>query len=383
MKALQLEAPEQLVVREIPEPLPGEYDALIQVGAVGVCGTDFHIYSGGANYNSGPEGRPIPLSEQPQILGHEFCGTVLEVGGSVEGLKPGDRVAVDQGLNCYSLRILPVCEYCRSGDSHQCENYQERGITGLAGARQELVTMPAMNCILVSRELSARETVLSEPLGCIIHSIDRAVSTTARYTFSAESGQPETIQNILILGAGPAGLFFLQYLRKVRRFEGRILVADRVEENLSLVERFGGTPLNPTQVDLAEAVRELTDGRKIHFLIEATGSGVVFETIPTLLRKQATMVLYGHGHKGTDLSVLNRLLFLEPTLVVSVGASGRIDENTGQPATTSRAVELIQSGQIEVEPIISHEYRSLEEVRQAFEFDSKRQDYIKGVLAYE
>ncbi len=383
MKALQLEGPERLVLKDVPEPVPEEHEVLIEVGAVGVCGTDFHIYSGGANYNSDIQGRTIPLSIQPQILGHEFCGTVQEVGTCVKGLKPGDRVAVDQGLNCYSQRISPVCEYCRSEDSHQCQNYQERGITGLGGAMQELVTMPAVNCIRVSEELSFLETALSEPLGCIIHSIDRAVRMPARYMFDGEPGGSEAIENILILGAGPAGLLFLQYLRKARRFEGRILVADRVEEKLRLVERFGGTPVNPSQGDLAEAVAELTGGRKIHFLIEATGSGVVFQTIPTVLRKQATVVLYGHGHEGTDLSVLNRLLFLEPTLVVSVGASGRIDAHTGQPETTQRAVKLIQSGQIEVSPLISHQYGALEDIKHAFERDSRNQDYIKGVLSLE
>lgn len=383
MKALQLEGPEQLVLTEVPEPVPEEYEVLIQVGAVGVCGTDFHIYSGGANYNSDAHGRAIPLSVQPQILGHEFCGTVQEVGTQVEGLKVGDRVAVDQGLNCYSQRVSPVCEYCRSGDSHQCQNYQERGITGLAGAMQERVTMPAVNCIPVSNRLSFRETALSEPLGCIIHSVDRATRTPARYMFSGDTGGSETIENILILGAGPAGLLFLQYLRNAQKFEGRILVADRVEEKLKLVERFGGTPLDLAQVGLTEAIQELTEGRKIQFLIEATGSGVVFQTIPAVLRKQATVVLYGHGHEGTDLSVLNRLLFLEPTLVVSVGASGRIDARTGQPETTQRAVKLIQSGQIEVGSLISHQYGALEEIKQAFERDSRNPDYIKGVLAFE
>ena len=383
MKALQLEGPEQLVLKDVPEPVPEEYEVLIQVGAVGVCGTDFHIYSGGANYNSDAQGRAIPLSIQPQILGHEFCGTVQEVGRRVEGLQPGDRVAVDQGLNCYSQRISPVCEYCRSEDSHQCQNYQERGITGLAGAMQELVTMPAVNCIPVVAELSFRETALSEPLGCIIHSVDRAVRTPARYMFPGEPGGSEVIENILILGAGPAGLLFLQYLRKVQQFQGRILVVDRVEEKLKLVERFGGTSVNPAEVDLAEAVRELTGGHKIHFLIEATGSGVVFQTIPAVLRKQATVVLYGHGHEGTDLSVLNRLLFLEPTLVVSVGASGRIDAHTGQPETTQRAVKLVQSGEIDVSSIISHQYAALEDIRRAFERDSRNPDYIKGVLSLE
>lgn len=380
MKALLLESPKHLKIGQVQEPKCQDHEILIQVGAVGVCGTDFHIFQGEANYNFDSLGRTIPLSVQPQILGHEFCGTVLETGARVGDLKRGDRVAVDQGLNCFSQEILPVCEYCSSGDSHQCCHYQEFGITGLPGAMKERITVPAVNAVLMEGDLGFVETVLSEPLGCILHSLYRVMSIPARYMFHPGSEGSREVENVLILGAGPAGLLFLQSLRGQLGFEGTIVVVDRVPEKLNLVEHLGGTPLDLVGSDLVDRVTHMTQGQKIDLLIEASGSGVAFQSIPTLLRKQGTVLLYGHGHQGTDLSVINRLLFLEPTLVVSVGASGRLNPTTHRSETTVQAVKLIQSGQVEVDLLVTHRYATLEKVRSAFDVDSRDWTYIKGVL---
>jgi L-iditol 2-dehydrogenase len=92
------------------------------------------------------------------------------------------------------------------------------------------------------------------------------------------------------------------------------------------------------------------------------------------------VLLYGHGHQGTDLSVINRLLFLEPTLVVSVGASGALNPATRRSETTTRAVELIQTRQVDVQSLITHRYPTLETVKGAFGGDSRDEAYIKGVL---
>lgn len=380
MKALLLEDAGKLAVRDLPEPVYSDDEVLIQVGAVGVCGTDFHIYGGFANYNLDEGGRPIPLTVQPQILGHEFCGKVQEVGRKVRGVRPGDRVAVDQGLNCYSRNIHPSCEYCRSGHSHQCLHYAERGITGIPGAMQERVTMPAVNTVPIDAELSFDEAALIEPLGCVLHAVDMTRQADARYTLPGTPGGSRPIQNVLILGAGPAGLLFLQVLRKVAGFEGTVLVADRIREKLERVRNFDGIPLHTEEVNLVEAVRELTGGQKVDLLIEAAGSGSAFEMMPPLLRKQATVVLYGHGHEGTDMSVLNHLLYLEPALIAPVGASGGFDPESHRPLTHGRSAQLISNGTVQVRSLITHRYRALEEVERAFAEDSRKPDYVKGVL---
>ncbi|MGH9339768.1 MAG: zinc-dependent alcohol dehydrogenase [Acidobacteriota bacterium] len=383
MKALLLEDSRKLVVRDVPEPTCGKREAIIKVGAVGVCGTDFHIYSGEANYNFDGNGRVIPFRERPQILGHEFCGTVVKTGSEAGLVKVGDRVAVDQGLNCFSQEIDPVCEYCATGFAHQCQHYKERGITGLPGAMQEFVSMPVINVVKISDSMSFEETALSEPLGCILHALDMVDQAHTRYTLS-ESDRKGTrlVENILILGAGPAGILFLQSLRKVKDFKGRIFVADFVEEKLALAERFDGTPINLQGKELAAELRRLTRGEGIHLVIEASGHGSAFASMSTVLRKQGTVLLYGHGHQGTDLSVINHLMFIEPMIVVSCGASGSLDTHTHQPELCRRTVELIGSGLIDVKSLITHRYGALEEVDQAFSRDHKRRDYIKGVLVY-
>lgn len=375
MKAAVLEDVEKLVVRTVPDPQLPPNEVLLRVRAVGVCGTDLHLFRGHGNYNVDAQGRPIPLTQQPQILGHEFSGEVLEVGRDVKDLKAGDRVLCDQGRNCRSQGRLPLCAYCASGDSHQCEFYAEHGITGLPGALAEFIAMPAVNCVNFPPEMPAELAALVEPLGCVLHSSERVERARSRYTFDGE----ERIRNVLICGAGPAGLLFLQYLRNVKGFDGLILISDLREKNLALARQFGGAPINVGRENLTEAVRELTHGERIHYLVESCGNSVIFEQMPSLLRKQATVLLYGHGHKGRDIGVWGNVLFLEPTLVAAVGASGGFDPD-GRPATYRKALTLVRSGKVRVQPFVTHRYKALEEIHQAFERDFEGQDYIKGVL---
>src|SRR5678810_544387 len=97
MKASVLCDVNRLEVRDIPRPVISPYEVLIRVAAVGLCGTDVHIFAGHANYNTNEYGQPIPLALQPQILGHEITGAVEQVGSAVSDLREGDRVVIDQG----------------------------------------------------------------------------------------------------------------------------------------------------------------------------------------------------------------------------------------------------------------------------------------------
>jgi L-iditol 2-dehydrogenase len=374
MRALVLVGAERMELRQIALPELRPHEVLIRVGAVGLCGTDFHIYEGRANYHADSRGRLIPLEELPQILGHEFCGTVVDRGAAVADLTPGDRVAIDQGLNCVSRGERERCEYCATGDSHQCAGYAEHGITGLQGALAEYVAIPAVNAIRIESDLPMASAAMVEPLACIIHSSETMLKTPARYRF--DSARP--IRAVLICGAGPAGLLFTQYLRRVIGYDGLLIVTEPNEKRRLLAAELGATVVDPSAADLVEAVRDLTRGERIDYLIESAGVGGLFRQMPGLLRKQATVLLYGHGHHGVDLGVLNNVQFMEPTLIAPTGASGGFEAD-GRPSIYRRSLELLSAGRIDVSRLITHCYRTLEEVPQAFAADHFGADYIKGV----
>ena len=379
MKASVLCDVHRLEVRDVPRPVISPYEVLIRVTAVGLCGTDVHIFAGHANYNTNEYGQAIPLALQPQILGHEITGVVAEVGRAVSDLREGDRVVVDQGLNCVSRRREILCEYCRTENSHQCEFYREHGITGLPGGLAEFIAVPGVNAVKINAALEPATAALVEPLGCIIHSSDMVAKARTRHAVKAESAE-RRVRSVLICGAGPAGLLFTQYLRNVLGYEGLLFVSDPNARKRQLAKSLGADEaIDPIASDLVELIHEHTGGKGVEYLIEASGSGEVFRYLPGLIRKQASVLLYGHGHAGTDLSVLSSILFKEPVLVTSVGASGGFEKD-GRPSVYTRALNLIEQKQIDIAPLITHRYTSFADVEQALSTDIHSAEYVKGVV---
>ena len=378
MKASVLYDVRRLEVRDVPQPVISAYEVLVRTTAVGLCGTDAHIFAGHANYNTNEYDQPIPLAVQPQILGHEISGVVEETGSAIEDLQPGDRVVIDQGLNCVSRRREVLCEYCSTGNSHQCEFYREHGITGLPGGLAEFIAVPAVNAVKITEPIDPAAAALVEPLGCIIHSSDTVAKTNTRHVINSPA--PESrVRSVLICGAGPAGLLFTQYLRNVLGYEGFLIVSDPNENKRRLASKFGANAAIDPGDDLVESVREYTGGKGVEYLIEASGSGAVFRSLPGLICKQATVLLYGHGHSGTDLSVLSSILFKEPVLVCSAGASGGFEAD-GRPSVYVRALKLIEQKQIDVGPLITHRYKSLAGVETALGSEMRSPGYVKGVV---
>jgi Threonine dehydrogenase and related Zn-dependent dehydrogenases len=378
MRAAVLEDVDRIVVRDVPRADPSATEVLVRVQAVGLCGTDIHIVQGHGNYNTDDHGRQIPLSVQPQILGHEIAGVVEQVGKDVTDLAAGDRVIIDQGRTCVSDGHVPVCEYCVSGDSHQCEHYRELGITGLPGGFAEYVTVPATNAVPLQSTLPAEQAAMVEPFGCVLHSMDLVRRSGARFSLHSTDAS-RRIRTVFIAGGGPAGQLFLQYLRSEGKFDGLVLLSEPNPLKRSLAERWGAVAIDPTATNVVDAVREHTDGRGVELLIEATGSGPLFRDMPGLIRKQATILLYGHGHTGVELGVLNPIQFREPTFVSPAGASGGHDGD-GRPLTYLHALQLLEDGTIDVAPLITHRYRSLDDLAGAFGGEHLKQDYVKGML---
>jgi threonine dehydrogenase-like Zn-dependent dehydrogenase len=376
-QALVLEDVQKFALRELPIPTPGNREVLIQVGAVGICGTDLHIFHGLANYCRDSRGLPIPLSSKPQVLGHEFCGWVAAVGNTVRRCKAGDLVAVDQFLSCTSLNRPAPCEYCESGDTHQCEFGQELGISGLPGAFSQFVVVPEANVLVLPPQFDVAEGALIEPLGCVIHACNRLEKAGTRYSLNGH----HRIRRMLILGLGPSGLLFVQYLRNVIGFDGELFAADLQETKLELAAQFGASSVNVRNQDLVSEIQTRTGGKKLDCVIEATGSGSVFDEMPALLRRQATVLFYGAGHSGRDIGCLTPFQAAEVHLVTSGGASGGFDSD-GNPSTYRAAMQAIHDGRIEVSPLISHRYQQLVELEQAFVQDFRRPEYIKGIFTH-
>ncbi len=372
-----------MAIGDIADPVVGPRDVVVRVTGVGLCGTDFHIFEGHANYHTDRLGRPVPFAVAPQVLGHEIAGVVEARGAAVTDLAAGDAVVLDQGRNCLSAGAPLFCEYCATGDSHQCETYGEHGITGLQGGLAEVLVIPAVNAVRRGRALPAEQAALTEPLACILHAyaaVQRAAAS-ARYQLRA-TGSAAGVQTALIAGAGPAGLLFLQHLRQVVGFEGRIVVSEPNPARRALASHYGAdTVIDPVADDVVEATLTLTAGRRVEYLIDASGSATVFTRMPGLIRKQATVLLYAHGQSGVDLGVLNTLMFREPQLVSPIGASGGFDAD-GRPSVYRQALELLEAGRIDVSRIVTHRYRALEDIPHAFGGDDRAAaDYVKGVYA--
>lgn len=365
-------------LREVQNPSMSDDEVLVRVSAVGLCGTDFHIFAGHSNYHLDAAGMPVPLTVHPQILGHEIAGVVEAIGGRVRDLAPGDRVVVDQGRNCVSANREPRCEYCVTGDSHQCEFYTEHGITGLPGGLADYVAVPAVNAVRIESSLDTAVSAMVEPLACVLHSSATVARAHARYAIKAAE-KDRRVRSIFIAGAGPGGLMFTQYLRRVIGFDGLILVSEPSARKRELAQRFGAEVVDPAVRDPVEAVRERTRGRRVEYMIEAAGAGSLFPQIPGLIRKQATVLLYGHGHAGVGLEVMNAIQWLEPTLIASCGASGGFDADR-RPAIYRQALRLIESQTIEVASLVTHRYTNLLEVPRAFSGEHSGPDYVKGVV---
>lgn len=216
---------------------------------------------------------------------------------------------------------------------------------------------------------------LIEPLGCIVHAIDRWEGAQNRYTFDGEY----RIRSMAILGAGPSGLLFLQYLRKVKQFDGEIFVVDMRDGKLKLAKTLGGTPIDIRTMDVISEINRRTHGEQVECVIEATGSGSVFDYMPAIIRAQGTVLLYGSGHSGKDIGCLTPLKVKEVTVVTSAGASGGFDAD-GTPTTYRRSMEFIRDGKIDPEPMVSHRYTELSQLQGAFARDAQLGEFIKGVL---
>jgi L-iditol 2-dehydrogenase len=229
-----LTGPRSFEITDVPTPRPGPGEVLVAVAACGVCASELESWTG----RSEPT---YPLS-----LGHEVSGTVAELGDGVESLEPGDPVGVWVAGHGYAEYVVARAEHC----------------------------FPAGEAPL--------ETVLAEPLACVVNAVDLADLRLG--------------DDVVIIGAGFMGHLVQQLaaLRGVRH----LVVADTRRDALDRARALGATrTVHVGEEDLADTVAELTDGRLADVCIECTGSPAALETVGTVTRMSGKIVLVGF-HQG-------------------------------------------------------------------------------------
>jgi L-iditol 2-dehydrogenase len=355
---------------------------VVEIAAVGICGSDVHLYAGHVNWHVDASGRTIPLSESPQILGHEIVGVVREIGSAVQDLAVGDRVVVDQGINCSSRGRdrADWCGYCRTGYCHHCDDYVEHGITGLPGGFADRLLIPAVNAVRIDGDLSFEIAAMTEPLGCVLHSLRLMESLGGRHAFGEEDPD-RRVRSVVLAGLGPSGQLFGQAVRTLLGFEGTILASDPDPSKREAAARdFGAETIDPTVPGaMVDAVRSRTGGRGAEVLIDACGAPAAWADFASMLRKQGTAILYGFGRERGTAGSLDSLQWRGAHLIASSGASGSIDAD-GRPALYREALEHLSAGRIRVDHLVTHRYSMLEDLDRALGHDPSDAGYLKGVL---
>lgn len=209
MKAIVRESPVQegLVLKEVPEPVPGPGEVKIKTAYAGICGTDLHMYQG--------EMKDLPI---PNIVGHEFSGKVVEVGEGVENITSGVRVTAE-----HTFSVCGRCDYCQKGDYHLC---QERTAIGFEepGSFAEYVIVGADYVHQLPESVSLQEGAVLEPLASAMHGIELI--------------EPRPGQDCLVVGPGPMGLLITLCL-KTYNCEVDIIGTEKDKSRLELAQEIG------------------------------------------------------------------------------------------------------------------------------------------------
>ena len=266
MKALVLEAPQQLKVTDWPAPPCGPSDVRIRPIAAGICAGDLYLY-GGKN----------PYAKYPLIGGHEVCGIVTEVGGEVRRFRPGDRVVIEPVVGCGH------CYSCRHGKLNCCANFCLIGLHR-PGGYAELCVAPERNVHAVPAALDPTPASFAEPLAIGIHACRRG---------SLQAGE-----NCLILGAGPIGLAILE-IAKLRG--ARVLISDVNEGRLAFARELGAQAIKADD-KLRDLVRAETSDEGVDVVIEATGNVRAIQSTIELVAPGGRIVIVGLVTNGVGVT---------------------------------------------------------------------------------
>lgn len=344
MKAAHLIEAMHMEIRDdmpMPKLEPGK--AIVKMEYCGVCGSDVHFYREG---HVGDIVAPDNF-----ILGHEVAGTVVEVAPDVQGLKPGDRVALEPGYPCGK------CKLCRTGFYNLCTSVRFFADPPTAGALQEYVSHPADMCFKLPDNVSTMEGALVEPLAVGLH--------------ATAQGNVGLGDRIIILGGGCIGLVTLMSAKA--RGASEMVVVDLFEKRLEMAKRLGATAvINAKEENVEERIRELFNGEGADIVFETAGSPHTIEQTSHFARRGGTVVLVGMASQAVLPYNLQQVMQKEL----------KIHSVFRYRNLYPTAIAAIASGNIDVKQIVSDEF-SFEDSDLAFRtVVEKASDVVKAVIKF-
>ncbi len=331
MIAAVFNGPDEIEVKEVETPEVEASEVLVEVRANTVCGTDVRILRGEKTTGIYP----------PSILGHEFAGRVAAVGEQVEGYEVGASVAMSPTIPCRR------CFYCKRDMENVCANWKAMGYE-VDGGLSQYVRVPAdaieAGCLFVAREdLPPEQLALAEPLSCCVHG--QRLSRV---------GLDDTV---LVMGAGPIGLFHLQLARVAGA--RTVILSEPSEERRRFAQNLGAhVTVDPTSEDLAQVVAEHTDGLGVDVVLICIGMPGLVNQAFELARKGGRInVFAGLANEGWA-EVAANLIHYNQLQVTGVTGARRSDYEV--------ALRLIESGRVDVSDMVTHRF-PLEEAVEAIE----------------
>jgi (R,R)-butanediol dehydrogenase/meso-butanediol dehydrogenase/diacetyl reductase len=258
MNALIYEGKHTIVCQEVDVPEIGDEEALIQVIYAGICGSDLSIVDG-----------KHPRAKPGLIMGHEFSGTLVDIRSQTrKDLHIGDLVVAEPLISCGS------CFACLSGVAYVCQSLGLYGIDR-PGAFADYVKVPARSVFVIPENISLKLAVLVEPMAVAVH--------------AARLSSLRIGDSVCVLGGGPIGL--LTALVAQQAGARTVLMSEIQPFRMSLAREFGIDVLNPTQIDLQQAVFNRTKGRGVDIVFEAAGSEQTVLIAPKLCRVQGEVIM--------------------------------------------------------------------------------------------
>ena len=321
MKAIVIPTPNEIEIRDIPMPEVKEGEALLKVKYVGICGADLASFTGNQ-----------PFTTYPRIPGHEFSAEIVEIPENDKGLKAGDIVTCNPYFNCGE------CYSCKRGFVNCCTDNQTMGVQR-DGAFCEYIAMPVER-IYKGKGLSAEELALIEPFSISQHAVSRA--------------EIKETDNVLVIGAGPIGLFALLAAKQKC---GRIVVADILDNRLALAKEYGADAVvNTKNQSLEEFTREFTNGNGFDVCIEACGAPETFLACIDNAAFAGNIILIGNGKRETSF---NHSVLLKKELNVHGSRNALRDDFLNN-------IDIVAEGKADVMKMVSGVY-GMENAIDAFE----------------